>query len=658
MPRANRLVIGLAVFITLLLLTYASLPWVITWLVKQQLAAQGLSAIQLRVDYPAWRSIQLHKLAFTAKADKQSVSCHVPELEITYQLGDLLTGMVTRVRVPLVTLHLQASPGRVIAAPSAPAKAGLPVAGLLSGQWLADIPVRELLLEQVKLDAQQTADTVYTLQLSAQLRDAQLQVNGDLRLPSLPRPLAFSLHASHTGAARVRLSSPEQTAEPMLALVVKPRAADQAASAVNAIRLNGELTARLAKLWSVLMPLLPGDARAAAIEGELNSHWQAQLSNTHWQLSSESTVHGLAGRWQKQPLPSGELTAKVRVDPQRLTLQSTWRAAAQAVVVEAKGWYQFADSHGQADLRLAPVQFSDGGFVLSRLLKNWPYPFDITAGRLTGSARLDWQQALDLQGTVQLDKLGGRYRQVTFTGLSGEVGLAQRNSRGEAWHTRQDAQLHVDVVNVGFPVQNIKAAFALPVRAATQLPLLQVKSLSAALLGGQVRSGPFDLDLGRDNNTFVVTLQHIGLHDIMQLEQQQGLQGSGRLDGQIPVTISNAGIVVKQGQLSAVAPGGYIRYTPTPKVAAMAQSNPGINMVVSALSDFQYHLLKVTSDYKPGGDLALQVHLEGKNPQWQAGQPLHLNLNLEENIPTLLRSLQLSDDITKQVQQRYQKAPN
>jgi hypothetical protein len=79
-------------------------------------------------------------------------------------------------------------------------------------------------------------------------------------------------------------------------------------------------------------------------------------------------------------------------------------------------------------------------------------------------------------------------------------------------------------------------------------------------------------------------------------------------------------------------------------------------MIVDALSNFQYHILDVTSDYKPGGDLSLQVHLEGENPDWQSGQPIHLNLNLEENIPALLRSLQLSDEITNRVRKSYQKS--
>jgi len=100
-----------------------------------------------------------------------------------------------------------------------------------------------------------------------------------------------------------------------------------------------------------------------------------------------------------------------------------------------------------------------------------------------------------------------------------------------------------------------------------------------------------------------------------------------------------------------------IQYGPPAKIAALAESNTSVGMMVKALSNFQYQVLDVKSDYKAGGDLLLQVRLEGKNPDWQRGRPVNLNLNLQENIPALLRSLQLSDEISEQVRKRYQKTP-
>jgi hypothetical protein len=51
-------------------------------------------------------------------------------------------------------------------------------------------------------------------------------------------------------------------------------------------------------------------------------------------------------------------------------------------------------------------------------------------------------------------------------------------------------------------------------------------------------------------------------------------------------------------------------------------------------------------DYAENGELALRLALAGRNPGWNKGQPINLNVNISENIPTLLRSLRLADDIS------------
>ena len=652
MSRPYRLFIWLVGIIALLGVSYACLPLVLAGLIKQTLSARGLSEVQVSIGYPAWRGIRLHKLQFTASAGTQQVFCELTDVDVGYQVKDLVMGTVTHIRIPVAMARVHPVPG---VTPAVKSIAALPLAALVSGKWLSKLPVRELLIEQLHVDARTPADVVYTLQLSGQLRDAKLQVNGDIHLP-LPqqKPLTFSLSAQHTGEARLVISAAAKATAPMLTLMVNPVSGDPDSIDTTRVEFDGLLTAKLDRLLPMLVPWLTGTQWAARLEGDLNSRWQVQVNDSHWQATGEAKVVRLGGHWRELVLPRGELTTKFDADPQQATLQATLRTAEQAVVLEAKGRHQFANGDGHADLRLRPVQFSDAGFVLSRLLKDWPYPFDITAGLLSGSGRLVWQQAVDLHGTVQLEKLGGQYKQVVFAGLSGEVALEWINSKGAGLRTSKDAQLHVDVVDVGFPVEKIAMRFALAPHPRTVVPLVRVQHFNAQLLGGQARSGPFELDFGREKNTFVVQLEQIDLNEIMQLEQQQGLVGSGLLDGQIPIEISSAGIVVSQGQLSAREPGGSIRYTPTAKVAALAKSNPSVNIVVKALSNFQYHLLDVKTDYQPGGELNLQVRLQGKNPDWQEGQPVHLNLNLEENILTLLRSLQMSDDISERVRKRYQ----
>ena len=48
------------------------------------------------------------------------------------------------------------------------------------------------------------------------------------------------------------------------------------------------------------------------------------------------------------------------------------------------------------------------------------------------------------------------------------------------------------------------------------------------------------------------------------------------------------------------------------------------------------------------------MRLHGQNPTIEKGRPIHFNINLEEDIPALLASLQLTDKVSGIIQQRIQ----
>ena len=103
------------------------------------------------------------------------------------------------------------------------------------------------------------------------------------------------------------------------------------------------------------------------------------------------------------------------------------------------------------------------------------------------------------------------------------------------------------------------------------------------------------------------------------------------------------------GKLSAQPPYGVIQYSGDERVTALAKSNPNVELLLKALSDFHYDLLKAELDYAPDGQLLAKVRLQGNNPELEGGRPVHLNINLEENILTLLRSLQFADEISRKI---------
>lgn len=562
--RRNRVFIWLAGIVALLGLTYAGSPWIVAGLVRHNLSAWGLRDVRVSVGYPGWRRLRLHQLRFSTIAGAYEFSGQATDVDVEYRLAGLLAGTVARIRVPVAVVRVGQTTGKAMPVRTITA---LPLATLLSGQWLSQLPMRELSLEQVNIDARTASNAVYTISLSGNIGEDGAQVNG---VAILPKPqqnqLALSFAARKTGEARLSVSSSVNVARPMLEWTV-----DKVASERESIEISGSLHAKLQALAATLKPWLTGMDWVSGIEGQLDTRWQALVP------------------------------AAASGDAIRLTLQQL---------------------HGKGS--------------------NWDVAGEASVHGI-GSPRRE--QPL----SVKLVKLGGHYKKMALVGLNAEAAMAI----GDGLRTTTDARFKVELLEVGFPIKNIAARFQLAQHTRTREPIVRIKNLGAELLGGRAYSELFELHLGQDKNRFVVQLEGIGLNDIMQLEQQEGLQGTGMLDGNIPVEITRDGIRVVQGRISARAPGGNIRYLPTGRVLSLTRSNPGMKMAVDALSNFQYHKLDVTVDYRPEGKLALQVRLEGKNPDWQSGQPVNLNLNLEENIPALLRSLQLSGEITERVRKYY-----
>lgn len=673
MSRTYRPIIALVGIFLLLGLIYASLPVIMAGLVKYALAERNFTDIEVKVGYPDWRGIRLHKLKFTTNAGAWQVVCESTDVDVSYHITDLLSGITERIQIPVAVVHIHPLAG---ATPAVGTNAELPLVALLSGQWLEKLPLQEVLLGQLSVEWRTSSDAVYQFQLSGTIRDAMAQLDGKVILPApQQKQVAISLTARNNGQARLVLTRHDKDHDVMFEVAV-----DHVAIEAHQTMVNGILMVKLETLMPIVEPLLHGITRPLQLTGDFKSQWNAVIftasidneakmtptsrseKRSDWQVSGEAKVSELDGRWGEQTLPHGKLSARFETDPQQTTMHTIWQNPEQTVVLEAKGIHHFNTGNGQVDLELKPVKFSDSQFVLSQLFEAWPYPFDITRGRLSGTGLVEWQSITSSATSQQfevkprlvlhLDKLGGHYKKMTFMGLSTDLSLMN----GKGVRTAKEAQLKLDLLDVGFPIENIVAHFQLVPHPKTQTFIMDVQKLTADLLGGKAHSEPFELDFGRDKNQMLVKLEQIRLNDIMQLEQQAGMQGTGVLDGQIPIEFSRGNIEVTQGTLSARSPGGTIRYQPTEKVSIMAKSNPSVKMVVDALSNFQYHVLNVNSDYKPDGNLSLQVHLEGENPDWQAGQPVHLNLNLDENIPALLRSLQLSGEITEQVRKRYEKS--
>jgi hypothetical protein len=100
-------------------------------------------------------------------------------------------------------------------------------------------------------------------------------------------------------------------------------------------------------------------------------------------------------------------------------------------------------------------------------------------------------------------------------------------------------------------------------------------------------------------------------------------------------------ITIDKGRLENDDAGGFIRY----KAGDAGTDDSVLGVATRALSNFEFESLRSDVTYSEHGDLLLGMRLEGVNPNLDPNQPVILNLNVENNIPEMLRSMRATRSI-------------
>ncbi|MDO9625425.1 MAG: YdbH domain-containing protein [Pseudomonas sp.] len=306
----------------------------------------------------------------------------------------------------------------------------------------------------------------------------------------------------------------------------------------------------------------------------------------------------------------------------------------------------------QLKAQLADV-FLRAGNPLSNTLSDWPALLNLSNGRLSGNASLslvpsrDWP---DIRVELNGKGLAGIYDRSELSGLDArlQLRLDQRQLQLDL------SELRLEQVNPGMPIGPVllRGTYKAP-RTQPKSGLLELQQAQASLMGGTLWLNPGQWNLEQSKLVFPLQLQGLDLNQLFTFYPAEGLAGSGLIDGQLPLNVSAAGIEIEQGQLLARAPGGRLVFH-SERIRALGRSNPAMQLVAQSLEDFRFTTLSSQVNYDPQGKLLLAMRLEGRNPAIEQGRPIHFNINLEEDIPTLLASLQLTDKVNEIIKQRVQ----
>ena len=293
----------------------------------------------------------------------------------------------------------------------------------------------------------------------------------------------------------------------------------------------------------------------------------------------------------------------------------------------------------------ADIVFDSNTNKISQYFPPWPFPWDVQSGRFHAESDLKWRRnnhGFKIAGTVEqsFNKLSGHYNDIVFMGLDGA--FWGKYGPANLLVSTKPGKLSIDTLDIGLPVKDIHLSFSID----SSRNRVSLHNFDAHLLGGWIRSQDFAYQPQLENNPLLLNVHGIQIEELLSLTAFETVQGSGAISGKLPITISPRGISMEHGRLAAKKPGGVIRYLPDSSAEITTATNPGLRIAIDALSNYHYETLEADVQYSTNGDLTLQMKMQGLNPDMNNGQRIDLNLNVSDNIPTLLRSLQSGRMIT------------
>jgi hypothetical protein len=388
---------------------------------------------------------------------------------------------------------------------------------------------------------------------------------------------------------------------------------------------------------------------------------QAEAAKATWNI--QATVHALG---VSVDLPKGGFSPtdwKIQFTANEAGVKADVRADAPAheAVVTAAIEQSFQSSPGSLHAKVGPVKFDGSKRRLSRLVTGFPVPVDVTDGQLTATVDLSWTlSTADPQHRFRLtsaaavltaDALSGYYRSYAVNGLTTTARLHTEGPEPIAM--LEPASIRIASLETGVDVTNVAMTMQASWKSTETFPVIDLKDIQCDLFGGAATSPGVRLDWAQPSRRITFSLRNLDLGRIVSVEQQKGLQGTGLLNGTVPVTMTGSGLTVEDGVLEAQPPGGVLRYASVQDLSKLImESDSQLRLVGQALTNFHYTVLRARVQYAETGTLDLSVRLEGRNPDLKTTSPIHVNLTVQEHVPTLLKSLRLVRDIEDALQMK------
>ncbi len=564
-------------------------------------------------------------------------------VEVTLDLRRLPAVPVERVRVTGAKVDLAAgAEARASKPPESPATGApplglLPVLELEQAVVTAPSPVGPVV---VRLDSKVSPEggaVAMTLEGEVENAAAKATFRGAARLDD-GGAVSIHMEVASLGVDDPRLRIREGTAS--LALTGRASGLDlEAAAGALALDLAG-VAAGERKIGGVKANLPFELERGLETWRATLSDGVVRLPDEHFEVSSISGTVTAAGA----DLELGrvaELGAERRFEPLLLRLRAapprfTGQVEAgrgratmrfEAVYEREKGEATIDVTWPRVELDPARLKPTD----LSPLLA-----FDGTlTGAVAGSAKLRWSadRGPGGQASVTIDGVSVATGGIRADRLDGSVELASLFPPT----TKGMQGLRLRELHTGVPLSDVVLLFRLESVTGGKGSRLRVERFLAGFAGGRIVVEGATLDPTAAENQLAFRLEEVDVARLFELTAIEGVSGSGRLAGSLPVTVRGGAVAIPGGKLTAGS--GVLQVRSESTANLLAGGGRSAELLLEALRDFHYDELTVSIDKTFTGEATVVLHLAGKNPAVLEGRPFRINVNLTGNIDRLIHAL-------------------
>jgi hypothetical protein len=252
-----------------------------------------------------------------------------------------------------------------------------------------------------------------------------------------------------------------------------------------------------------------------------------------------------------------------------------------------------------------------------------------TTGSISGQSDIKWSnKGLKTQGAITLSDLSLTTDTASIQGINTTLDLSS------LWppETRKIQKLTVREIASGIRLEHPLVEFSI------KKGRLQIHRFLSAFLGGEISIKDMKIDPNTQTQNLRLDVKQLDLDKLFRLIELDGLSGTGRMTGSLPLTLSSDDITLEDTELVSEE-AGVLRFRSEKARQALSGAGEQVELLLNVLNDFHYDKLSLSLKREVSHNAFVGLHIEGHNPAVMDGRAFHLNINLEGNVDRLLATL-------------------